>query len=539
MDAITIDGLHEDAFRQSIEDLLRRGLANEAASRLRSLLEPYTGEGEVFPARFLSVSPEDIEITGWQELDEGLAKFDRPETPVTAICLSFGDPEGRGIAPDGAGLLSLTVETSYFSDEAFPFSESDRNDLLDGYSAFGCQWAGDCEGVDHAIAFRGADDLYGSLAGLEQRLLSSHNPEPEEIRAGTIASCYLSVLFHLALRESMARRRLGRPLCVLTANNGVYPSFDAPVLSCDEYLAGGEVVAVAAAVAPEWVADDSYAPPHKADEEDEEAPEEASLLSIGIRRTAKQPVLALADGDDELSFEAMQSAALGMGGSLPPMPPADPAYSWNEPEPEPEEHGEPEPEPEAEAEAELAPDIEPMDVFEDSASFIEVQENSLPERDFGPGSVDLFDQVAQDETVDEPAPEAELEEAFASAPDEPGEAPVELLDEPVETAAPSESDAEPEARAEAEAEAEAGYQLGDTEWPAREAEEPAAAEPEPTAPEWQAADEAEEPLRPAPQPAGHSLRARLGVAEGEPVLAEKPSIWSRLVDWIEAKLRRK
>ncbi|MFM5930029.1 MAG: hypothetical protein ACKOPQ_03885 [Novosphingobium sp.] len=525
MDAITIDGLHEDAFRQSIEDLLRRGFADEAASRLRSLLEPYTGEGEVFPARFLAVSPEDIEITGWKELDEGLGKFDRAEQPVTAICLSFGDPDGRGVSPDGAGLLSLTVETSYFSDEAFPFSESDRNDLLDGYSAFGCQWAGDCEGMDHAIAFRGVDDLYGSLAGLEQRLLSSHNPDPEEIRAGTIASCYLSVLFHLALRESMARRRLGRPLCVLTANNGVYPSFDAPVLSCDEYLAGGEVVPVAAAAASEWVPEDSYAPSHKADEDDEEAPEEASLLSIGIRRTSKQPVLALADGDDEMSFEAMQSAALGMGGSLPPLPPAEPDYSWNEPEPE-----EPEYQPYAEPEAELQPDaaIEPVDVFEDSASFIEVHDAAGSEEPVAQGDAPAFEptlETAQDSDV---APEAA---AFEPEP----EAAPDIADAPVEET----FTAEPEPVAFAEPETQTGYQFGDTEWPAREEEPVAVSEPEPEIAAWHDADEPESSYVPAPQPAGHSLRARLGVADGEPVIEEKPSIWSKLVDWIEAKLRRR
>ncbi len=360
MDSITIDGLHEDAFRQSIEDLLRRGLSDEAATRLRFLLEPFTGEGQLFPARFMSISPEEIELSGWESLDEGFWKFDRAEQPVTAICLSFGDPEGRPSGPDSTGLLSPTIETSYFSDEAFPFSESDRNDLLDGYSSFGCQWAGDCEGIDHAIAFRGADDLHGSLAELEQRLLNTSNPDPEEIRAGTIASCYLAVLFHQALRDNFAKRRLGRPLCVLTANNGVYPSFDAPVLSCDEYLAGGEVTAIAANIAPEWVPEDSFAPAHPAEDEDNGA-EEASLLSIGIHRTAKQPVLALAEVEADMSMDAMANAALG-GGPLPPPPPS---HSFEEDPFEPTSTEVP---------------VAEQDLLEDPANFVEVtNEPDLPE----------------------------------------------------------------------------------------------------------------------------------------------------------------
>ncbi|MEJ6008595.1 hypothetical protein [Novosphingobium aquae] len=547
MDSITIDGQHEDAFRQSIEDMLRRGLADDAALHLRSLLQPFTGEVAPFPARFMAVSHEDIEISGWEALDEGLKKFDRAEQPVTAVCLSFGDPEGRAPKPDGAGLMSLPVETAYFSDEAFPFSESDRNDLLDGYSSFGCQWAGDCEGVDHAIAFRGVDDLYGALAQLEQHLLSSDTPDPDEIRAGTIASCYLSVLFHKALRDSFAKRRLGRPLCVLTANNGVYPSFDAPVLSCDEYLAGGEVVAIAAAAPPPLVAEDSLAPAHVAID-DEETAEEASLLSIGIKRAAKKPVLALAEGEDGASMDEMiASAALGVA---PPPPPSQPALG-DDP-------------------FDYRPYLEPQrpaveDVFEDPASFVEIAaeaEEELPEPVAKPMAA---------EEIPADADEPEVTEAVDSAPVEPAQPVVDVA--PVVDTAPAEPDAPapvtsddtsptPTAQATIEElikprpaaltpeQIKEGYkpwavtpdnerQMGDTVWPEREenpavrAEDIAPFEPDLPPP----------PLPPrefAPQ-AGHSLRARM-ISSGEapaPMPEERPSVWSKLVDRLFALFQRR
>lgn len=535
MESITIDGQHEDAFRQSIEDMLRRGLADDAALHLRTLLQPFTGEGAPFPARFMAVSYEDIEISGWEALDEGLKKFDRAEQPVTGICLSFGDPEGRAPVPDGAGLMSLPVETAYFSDEAFPFSESDRNDLLDGYSSFGCQWAGDCEGVDHAIDFRGIDDLYGALAGLEQRLLSSDTPDPDEIRAGTIASCYLSVLFHKALRDSFAKRRMGRPLCVLTANNGVYPSFDAPVLSCDEYLAGGEVVAIAAAAPSMPVADDSLAVPHVA-AEDEEAVEEASLLSIGIKRAAKKPVLALAEGEDNNGMdEMMANAALGVA---PPPPPSQPALG-DDP-------------------FDYRPYLEPQqpvveDVFEDPASFVEIPteaEEALPEP--------AAEHIAVGEApADADAAEPEAVEAVDRAPADPVD--------PVEDEAPVASDdtpPDPPARATIEEllkprpaaltpeQIKEGYkpwavtpdserQMGETVWPERE-ENPAVRAEDITPFE---PDLPPPPLPPrefAPQ-AGHSLRARM-ISGGEasaPMPEARPSVWSKLVDRLFALFQRR
>lgn len=518
MESITIDGLHEDAFRQSIEDMLRRGLADDAARKLRGLLQPYTGEGAPFPSRFMDVTHQDIEISGWEALDNGLAKFDRAEQPVTAICLSFGDPEGRAPVPDGAGLMSLTVETAYFSDEAFPFSESDRNDLLDGYSSFGCQWAGDCEGVDHAIAFRGVDDLYGALAGLEQRLLSSSNPDPEEIRAGTIASCYLSVLFHKALRDSFAKRRLGRPLCVLTANNGVYPSFDAPVLSCDEYMAGGEVVPVAAAAPVEVVvAEDSFAPAHAA-VDDEEGAEEASLLSIGIKRSTKKLALALAEGEDDNGMDAMANAALG--GALPELPVEQPPFAADPFDYRPYLE-----------QAEAEPQVE--DVFEDPASFVE-----LP--------VEPVSQVEPEPAAELPAAEPELDVAPAAE----SEPIVPQAPEPAPALTPTTSvSSDPEIWIEpVKAPPAKAYEplpvvplsereLGDTIWPERE-ENPAVRAEEIT-PFEPPAPPVAPPPREFPQQAGHSLRARLSGGEDAP--AAQPageSLLAKLVGVLRGLFRR-
>ena len=72
-----------------------------------------------------------------------------------------------------------------------------------------------------------------SLVKLETRLLGSEDPGDEDIRAGTLGSCYLSVLIHQAVRETIRKQGLPRPLCVMAGTSGIYPFFDAPVMSSE------------------------------------------------------------------------------------------------------------------------------------------------------------------------------------------------------------------------------------------------------------------------------------------------------------------
>lgn len=299
------------------------------------------------------------------------------------------------------------------------------------------------------------------------------------------------------------------------------------------------MVAVAAAIAPEWVPDDSFAPAHAAEDE-EEGPEEASLLSIGIRRTAKQPVLALAEGDGDMSMDDMANAALGGG----PVPPPPPSWSFEDEYPEPEPTV-------PELAAEDVAEEEADDVFEDLASFVEVADE--PQAVATPGFVELW--PASEPEAEEPAADC-VTDALPDLSFEDVELPVEAGQEDVigEFAEPEVASAEPQSEMADWPEPEVSEQptgeepepfeaaeprLGDTEWPARE-EPIAAIEAAPEAQPLSELDEGEEdrvPTRSASLP-GHSLRARLGTAEMELYEPDKPSLWSRLVDWIEAKLRK-
>lgn len=239
MDPITIDGLEEDEFRCSIEALLREGEADAAAEKLRALIEPHAGEGRVLPARFLSVSAADVTIRGWNDLDNRLGKYDRPGHWVSAIGISIVHPSEAESLGGAAASMSPCIETSFYTDDAYPFSKSDRNDLLEGYTRQGAEWQGNFDHADMTLSVTGVEDLFATVAELEARLLASEAPENSEICAGSLAACYLSVLLHQAVRDKIRAVGLPRPLSVMTGCVGVYPFFDAPVMSSFECLDGG------------------------------------------------------------------------------------------------------------------------------------------------------------------------------------------------------------------------------------------------------------------------------------------------------------
>lgn len=294
MTTIAVDGLNEEAFRRSIENRLRQGLASEAIGKLRELLAPFAGPGRILPERFLTVQASDLTLTGWDQLGQAVAIHDRPGWRITALSIAFGWPGEDLPQPDPTGCLRPLLETSYFSDESFPFSQSARDDLLDGYSYHGCTWSSDSVATDSRLSLEGIDDLHGALAALEARLLDSDEPDEDEIRAGSLGACLLSALLIEAVGARIAQDGLPRPLCVLAGSNGVYPYFDAPVIGMP-----ADVL--------------------KADDEDSEllgqvpAPRYSSLLVTGIPRARKRAVLVLDENEDEKAVRTanLRSQALG------------------------------------------------------------------------------------------------------------------------------------------------------------------------------------------------------------------------------------
>jgi len=311
MESITIDGMDEHDFRHDIEDMLRSDQGHKAIEKLRGLLEPYVGYGEILPPRFLDVTPENVEFTGWRKLAGRLLRHDRPGFVITAIGVVLSDSRVLGGRGPENGRLAPFVKTFYFSDDAYPFSDATRDDLLDGYTREGFGWQGDYQATDATLSINGIDDLYGAIVELEDRLMKSDAPSEDEIRAGTIGACYLAALIHQSLRDTILKNGLPRPLCVLAACDGVYPFFDAPVAGQDETTvtrpAADELVDEAEAEAGELDGEEAAT---AGPAEDLVMPSpEASLLEVAPRRHSKTMALTLDEKSTEDAARYAEMAA--------------------------------------------------------------------------------------------------------------------------------------------------------------------------------------------------------------------------------------
>lgn len=291
---IVIDGLNEEDFRRSIENRLREGRGRAAIERLRAQLTPYVGAGGLLPERFLTVNSSELALRGWDVLEEAVSRYDQPGRPVTAVSVTFGWPGDVAPEPDAEGGLRPHIETSYFNDNAFPFSQSGREDLLEGYSFYGCTWTGDAEATDAALSLEGIDDLQGALAQLESSLLASDDPDEDGVRAGSLGACLLSTLLVQAVGDHIERIGLARPLCVMAGSSGVYPYFDAPVAGMPpEVLKAAEAedeeeAEFAMAVDPEAI---RRVP----------GPRYSSLLVTQIPRGKKRAAIVLDENEEEMA----------------------------------------------------------------------------------------------------------------------------------------------------------------------------------------------------------------------------------------------
>lgn len=277
-------------FLETVETMLRSGDADGAATVVRARLEEVCGEDRPLPAHVLELTASDVDLVGWDALEEEIAELDECGEPVTAVAFD--------IVPETICPGEPALETSFFFDTAWPFSECDRDGLLEGYDANGTAWQSERADVDGGIVFpTGLEPLFRAIRRLGALEAPAYGDRPEgeenaaRETARMLAGTYLSVLLHIAVRDKAARfpltsESMPQGLAILVGAREFDPALRAPVCAC-------------------------IASPDKAIIGDEEAASDASVPEVAFYRdpTETLDTYAQATGPDETVLETCESDA--------------------------------------------------------------------------------------------------------------------------------------------------------------------------------------------------------------------------------------
>lgn len=224
-----------------IQDLLLAGRGQDALTILQEQVAPLCGPGRPLPGRMATISAQEVTVAGWEHLPSRLIYQERAHSPVTAISIDLADPAIHGQVPDEQGGLDPLIETTYYTDSAWPFSKSDAAMLAKACRTNGCDWHNSAEDVDETIAIVGLASLNGAVAILGERLSAAQaDVSAADLavlrRAHTLGACIVAVLVHLAVQEQ-ALKTCPRALAIFVGHNDAFPGLRAPVASSFNHLA--------------------------------------------------------------------------------------------------------------------------------------------------------------------------------------------------------------------------------------------------------------------------------------------------------------
>ena len=213
--------------RRTLERLMRNGFAEDAADRLEDAIGALQDLGHPIVPLCHELARHGIGIEGWERIAEGLTRLYKSDQPITALSI---DLSAHG---DGA-MGEPCIETVFYTDEAFLFSEASREDINAGYDGENSVWAEAFAGSGDYISTVGLAEMHVALTQLHQ-LMETDEADGADRDAWFIGSSYMAVLLHLAIRDVLMVRGLPRALAILVGSNDYFPCFDAPVVSIGEY----------------------------------------------------------------------------------------------------------------------------------------------------------------------------------------------------------------------------------------------------------------------------------------------------------------
>lgn len=215
-------------FVTQVQTMLRDGKPGEALSLARRHMKTVAEVDETLAELALDVTPDDLELLGWDDLPARLNDFDRRGIKITAVQVDFSNRCHSGREPDEDGLMAPDLETTYYVDSKyFDFTASDRAAMAAAYEDGGTPWQGNFEDIDYLFEVVGMEALYGAVQQRDER-------RDRDSAAGdsfVIAATICQVLVHLRIKDSIENGRLPRTLAFMVGSNEDFPFIDAPVIT--------------------------------------------------------------------------------------------------------------------------------------------------------------------------------------------------------------------------------------------------------------------------------------------------------------------
>lgn len=153
-----------------------------------------------------SLRSEDVSTSGWERICAEIAKIAGGDA-ITA--LGFDLTEHADGAADQEGRIEPGIETSYYSDQYFPFSCSDSRAVNDQIAADANPWQGCFEEIDHSLQVRGLARLLAEVHALQEG-----EGRGREFDAW-VGLGYLALRFHQSVVRDARQFGLPRPMYIV------------------------------------------------------------------------------------------------------------------------------------------------------------------------------------------------------------------------------------------------------------------------------------------------------------------------------------
>ncbi|HEY0597190.1 hypothetical protein [Sphingopyxis sp.] len=221
----TVDLTHETGRREfglRFAQMIQHGEHLAADALLRDLLQKLPAE---LSALCLSLPADAVQVKGWEQLALRTAAAATQAGGVTAIGV---DLTSQPVELDANGCRVPQLETNYYTDEAFAFSRSSRDKILEQCGPDGSPWQGRFADIDRTLTICGLDALNEKILRGEARAAANgRDADQADYAVILLAEWFRHLRFHQAALRGLEGYGTIGAIPLLVGTNDVGPRLEA------------------------------------------------------------------------------------------------------------------------------------------------------------------------------------------------------------------------------------------------------------------------------------------------------------------------